>query len=112
MSENFRNPKVGFSVGKAMQKAGYSLDVTKKPKILTESKGFKELCNQVGLTDKMLTSALVYDIENKPKDRSKELTLGFKVLGLLKGDNPENNPIISIPDSDFIEIIRAYKVRH
>lgn len=111
ISENFRNPVVRFSIGGAMKKAGYTELTSLKPQVLTESKGFKELCEEVGLTDSMILTAIADDIKNKPKDRSKELAIACKVKGLYKADNEQKQVAPEIPDADFIEIIRAYKVR-
>ncbi|MFB9654773.1 hypothetical protein [Pseudarthrobacter oxydans] len=69
------------SVSAAMRAAGYTDASAKNPKNLTESKGFQELCDELGLTDEFLLSALVEDIKGKPGDRKPELELGFKVKG-------------------------------
>ena len=71
------------SVGQAMTKAKYAKSTTNVPKVLTESKGWKELCEQHGLTDKLLLSSLTEDIKKKPQDRNAELTLGFRIKGRL-----------------------------
>lgn len=73
----------GGNVSKAMKDAGYTEATSKNPKNLTNSKGFQELCEQLGLTDQLLLEALVYDIANKKKNRKAELELGFKVKGRL-----------------------------
>ena len=109
ISENLRNPQVNFSMGKVMTKAGYSLQTSKRPELLTESKGFKELCDECGLSDTTIIQALADDIKAKPRDRSKELAIACKVKGLYKADNEQRSNTIDIPDADFIEIIRAYK---
>lgn len=72
------------NVGKAMIDAGYEPNSAKVPGNLTKSKGYKELCEEYGLTDELLLGALVSDIEGKPKRRVKELQLGFKVKGRLE----------------------------
>lgn len=73
----------GGNISKAMKEAGYTEATAKNPKNLTESKGFQELCEELGLTDQLLLDALVYDIENKKKNRKAELELGFKIKGRL-----------------------------
>lgn len=73
----------GGNKGKALVKAGYSKETAKTPQKVTESKGFKELCEKLGLTDNFLTNCLVEDIKKKPQNRKPELELGFKIKGLL-----------------------------
>ena len=100
----------GGNVSRAMIGAGYSKQTAKTPQKLTESQGFKELCNERGLTDNFLIGALVHDIKNKKLDRSKELALAFKITGRMI-DKSETHSFqhINISDNDFIEIIREYK---
>ena len=72
------------NVSKSMREVGYSKNTALNPKKnLTDTKGFKELCEEIGLTDEFLTVALVSDIKSKPKNRKPELELGFKVRGRL-----------------------------
>lgn len=86
----------GGRVRKAMRDAKYSLATAKTPKKLTESKGYKELCVQYGLTDKLLLKSLVEDIKTKPKNRKAELELGFRIKGRLEPESGDtiNNLII------------------
>lgn len=79
------------NISKSMREVGYSPSVAKNPKALTESKGFKELAAEYGLTPELLTNALVDDIKAKPKNRKAELELGFKVLGI-SGDREDQTP--------------------
>lgn len=55
ISENIRNPKPDVTLGKTMLQAGYSQQVALKPKLVTESKGFRELMEAAGLDDDSLT---------------------------------------------------------
>lgn len=55
ISENLRNPKPDVTLGKTMLQAGYSPQVALKPKLVTESKGFRELMDAAGLDDASLT---------------------------------------------------------
>lgn len=73
----------GGNVTKAMIDAGYSKNTANTPQKLTESDGFKELCEEYGLTDELLLDALVEDIKSKKGNRKAELELGFKVKGKL-----------------------------
>ena len=72
----------GGIASKAMRDVGYSVNTAKSPSKLTNSKGYKELCEKYGLTEKLIITALVSDIEEKPKKRIEELKLGAKIIGL------------------------------
>lgn len=74
-----------------MIEAGYSHNTAKKPQNLTESDGWKTLCEEHGLTDDFLLGALKEDIEKKPQNRKAELELAFKV----RGDMTERHDITS-----------------
>lgn len=73
----------GGNVSKAMKDAGYSDETAKTPQKLTESKGFRELCDERGLTDNLILDALVDDIKVKEGNRKAELELGAKIRGML-----------------------------
>ena len=75
------------SVSGAMRDVGYAATTATVPRNLVKSKGWLELCDEMGLTDELLTTALVDDIKAKPQNRTSELQLGFKVRGKL--DEPE-----------------------
>ena len=79
------------NISRAMLDVGYDETTAKNPKNLTESKGFKELCEEYGLTDDLLVTSLVEDIKEKKGNRRAELELGFKIKGKLtpeeKGDS-------------------------
>ena len=105
------NLGTGGSIKSALLKSGYKELTAKNPVNVLESKGFKELSEQAGLTDIMILTALADDIKQKPRDRSKELAIACKVKGLYKADNDQQSAPIQIADADFIEIIRAYRVR-
>lgn len=71
------------NVSKSMREAGYEDVTAKNPKNLTESKGFAEICNELGLTDELILQALVEDIIGKRKNRVQELSLAAKIKGLI-----------------------------
>lgn len=71
------------NVSKSMREAGYEDITAKNPKNLTESKGFAEICNELGLTDELILQALVEDIIGKRKNRVQELSLAAKIKGLI-----------------------------
>ena len=72
----------GGIISRAMIDAGYSKATAKTPQKLTESKGFKELMKEYGLTEGLIARALVEDIEKKPQNRIGELKLGSEILGM------------------------------
>lgn len=71
------------NVSKAMRDVGYDETTAKNPKNLTDSKGFKELCEEFGLTDELILTSLVEDIKLKPQNRKPELELATKIKGHL-----------------------------
>ena len=91
----------GGIASRAMIDVGYSPATASDPSKLTRSKGFLELCEEVGLTDDFLTRALVSDITNKPKNRKPELELGFKIRGRMNIEDDTKSPIIT----SFTQII-------
>jgi len=74
----------GGNLSKAMRDSGYSEATINNPSNLTESKGFKALLANSGLTDSLVLSELVSDIKNKPTKRLSELALACDILGLRK----------------------------
>jgi len=73
----------GGSIGQAMRDAGYSDISSKTPKKLTDSIGFREICEKVGLTDDLILKSLSDDINQKPRNRVQELNLAAKIKGML-----------------------------
>lgn len=89
----------GIPVSKAMREAGYSEPMARNPQELINSKGFRELAEEAGLTVEFLLSALYDDIKGKPKKRLGEMQLAGKWIGLEKwSDTPatEHNTQINI----------------
>ena len=72
----------GGNMSKAMRDAGYSHKTAKVPSKLTDSIGFRELCDECGLTDDFIINALQEDIAKKPQNRKPELELASKIKGL------------------------------
>lgn len=91
----------GGVASSAMLEVGYSKNTAKTPQKLTGSKGFIELCDELGLTDNFLTTALVEDIKEKKGNRKPELELGFKVRGRLKEKEEDKASTIT----NFTQII-------
>ena len=77
------------NVSKSMEEVGYSKASAKNPKNLTESKGYLEALDEVGLTQELLTSSLTNDIKEKgelpieKRNRTRELELGMKARNML-----------------------------
>lgn len=84
----------GGNITDAMRKAGYSPNTYNTPQKLTESRGYKNLFKKYGLTEGLITKALVFDIKNKPKDRVRELTLGADILKMKEAEGVGNKVII------------------
>ncbi len=92
----------GGNMGQAMIEAGYSPNTAKTPQKLTKSKGFLELCEELGLTDNFLLNALIEDIKEKKGSRRAELELGFKIKGkLVQKINIEDKPVEIVFDNSF-----------
>lgn len=75
------------NVSRAMLDAGYDPVTAKNPKNLTDSKAFREICEEYGLTDKLLLESLVEDIKQKPQKRLGELALASDILQRRKPEN-------------------------
>ena len=109
LAEKVGTPGFKVSMGQVMKTAGYSVITSRTPSKLTESKGFKELCDEAGLTKELILKALADDIIAKPRDRSKELGLASKVLGLVKPDIEQHTVNNIIGDEMFKQILEAYR---
>lgn len=92
----------GGNASRAMMEAGYSEAMAHNPHKLTKAPGFKELLAEYGLTESLVTRALVEDIEGKPKKRDKELALAADILGMKKGGGTTNNILIIRPSEEEI----------
>lgn len=89
------------NVSLSMRQAGYSVATAKNPKDLLKSKGFRQIAEELGLTDKYVLNCLKDDIEVK-KDARKysrlgELTLASKILGLTKESEGNTTNILVLP---------------
>lgn len=89
----------GQSIGGAMIKAGYDPITAKNPKNLTESRGFKQLCDECGLTDTLILKSLSDDIRGKKHRRVQELALGAKIKGMLVERSINANVNISFDEA-------------
>ncbi len=74
----------GGNVSMAMREVGYSESTVNNPANLTTSKGYMALLFDYGLTEGLITRALVEDIKTKKGRRTQELALGAELLGMRK----------------------------
>lgn len=102
----FREVVKGVPITRAMAKVGYRPSTALRTNKLTRSDGWKQLCEDAGLTDELLTHALVTDIRKKKGNRVRELELGFKVRGRLNqidnGGNTYNFNFLTIEQQQRI----------
>ena len=76
---------------------GYAPSTAKKEaKVILESKGVQEAIQKQGLTESFIKDCLVYDIENKPKRRERELRLGAEILGITEHDKSAKNQTLIV----------------
>src|ERR1051325_3542281 len=73
-------------LGTILENVGYSKSIALNPQMVTETQGFKQAIRELGLTEELITSALVSDIKAKPENRIQELKLGAEVLQMVKRD--------------------------
>ena len=71
------------------------------PSTILESKGVKDVLREYGLTEELITTALVEDIKAKPKNRKPELQLGAEILGMKN----EEKTSFSQGSATFVQII-------
>src|SRR3990172_2795084 len=69
--------------GELLTSVGYGGLVAKhRPTEILEAKGVKDALKTYGLTEGLITRALVNDIKKKPKRRLGELRLGSEILNM------------------------------
>jgi len=90
---------------------GYGASLQDQPGRVLQSRGFKLALEEMGLTDKLITTSLVSDIEEKPKNRLGELKLGAEILGMVKRDDvkipSQNNTYNFILNPKYQEEVKA-----
>jgi len=89
------------NISKSMREVGYRESTCKNPKNLTESKGFKKLCEGVGLTEELILKSLSDDIKSKPSNRVSELALAAKIQGMLSNKIDTNQNLTITFDPAF-----------
>lgn len=75
--------KNGGIASRAMVDAGYSPATAKTPQKLTESDGYLQIMDDLGLTENFLVKALKEDIDKKPQNRKPEIELAVKMRGMI-----------------------------
>lgn len=69
--------------GELLVKVGYG-EISQDPARVLESKGYLQALRDLGLTEELVTTSLVEDIEKKPQNRVKELALASDILQMRK----------------------------
>jgi len=108
VTPNFRQKKLALAVIENMQKkqplnkrellesVSYG-EIAKQPSRILESKGYLQALRDLGLTEELVTTSLVDDINKKPQNRVKELSLASDILQMrkpsedVKKDNNKGN---------------------
>ena len=103
ISENIRNPKPDFTLGKTMLTVGYSPTVAKSPTLVTESKGFRELMEAAGLDDETLTRTHSQLLQSRRLDHM--------TFPLETEDEPEQPPVELEPQPQGGALKRQHKKR-
>ena len=86
----------GGNVSKAMVDAGYSKASAKNPQKYAKAHGVLEAYAEYGLTEGLVITALVDDINAKRKNRTPELKLASDILGL---SQPQKVDVTSMGES-------------
>ena len=76
-----------------LEKVGYSKGISETPSRVLETKGFKDSLTEYGLTEELITTALVMDIQKKPEKRVQELKLGAEILGMVKREEAPKSDV-------------------
>lgn len=75
--------------------AGYDPSTAQVPTLITQSVGYLAELRKYGLTEELITSSLVEDIQNKPRHRVQELSLGADILRMRRRES-EEKPQVNI----------------
>lgn len=84
-----QNPELDSKAVMAL--SGYGTGAQHTPSVVEESKGYKKALAEFGLTEELITTALVEDIKGKPKKRVHELRLGSDILGMTEHEPDRGN---------------------
>jgi len=97
----------GGNKAQALKDTGYSKAVQSNQNVL-KTKGFLQAMNEMGLTDELLVSSLVKDVQNEKRRTVNHLQLGFKLRGHLKEKSNEQKNLVLIVSG---ESATRYNVR-
>lgn len=101
--EVVRNGK-SATKGEILRNADYSKNISEQPSRVLESKGYKEELAKYGLTEELISTALVDDIKAKPKKRLGELSLAADLLGM-----KQKTPNLTLNQVNIGEIKKEYE---
>jgi hypothetical protein len=73
----------GRTLGSALAEVGYSKAVQESPTKVTDTRSFRQIAEELGLTKSFVLNALREDIEKKPQFRGQEIALAMKMHGML-----------------------------
>lgn len=82
MVENMQR-KEPLTKQQVLEDVGYN-QIAKSPSRILESKGYLQALRDLGLTEELVTVSLIEDIEKKPQNRVKELSLASDILQMRK----------------------------
>lgn len=102
----------GLSPHKAILEAGGAEATAHNSHKITAQSGFKLALAEYGLTEELVTTALVSDIKDKPKNRVQELSLASKILGMVKTEAPQapiTNTYNLFYQPQFQERVKAFE---
>ncbi|MEK7228182.1 MAG: hypothetical protein AAB681_02395 [Patescibacteria group bacterium] len=109
----------GGNITEAMRYAGYSEKTINNPSNLTQSKGFRAILEDSGLTETLVASALVEDIEKKPQNRVKELALASDILGMRKHETIVQQAVMTsvyqiearefLTNPEYMKVLQAFE---
>lgn len=81
-------------MAQVLTRAGYSQTAIDNPQRVLQTKGFRQIADEVGLTKDFILKALQEDIAGKPLQRTGELALASKIHGMLdKSEETEEREI-------------------
>lgn len=84
------------SKGKLVELGGYGIVVQKTPGKVLDTVGYKKALAEYGLTEQLVTLALVEDIKKKKGNRVGELKLAAEILNMKNQDEGSKTPVINV----------------
>jgi len=88
-----RSENPTYTDKEVLLQAGYDYSTATVPSLITGSIGYIQSLAKYGLTEELITSSLVEDIQAKPQKRVRELELGADILSMRKRPVEPNNII-------------------